>query len=176
MLLSVITISSYCDIAATYQQVVLSVKFESQSNRDRFLRRARVAQWVRQLDYLTSLSPKRSGFAPGFVNYKKGALDMNRHCRGIHGKQRTRANRDRTELDWISNSTEETLSYRQSVWLQYALFLLTKNSLVDVLYKRFSLWQWHPNHGNLFVDINFRYVSYTPSLFVITIYIFIVLK
>jgi len=40
-----------------------------------FLRRARVAQWVRQLDYLithTSLSPKRLGFASGFVNYKKG--------------------------------------------------------------------------------------------------------
>ena len=33
-----------------------------------------VAQWVRQLDYLTthtSLSPIRHGFAPGFVNYKK---------------------------------------------------------------------------------------------------------
>jgi len=43
-----------------------------------FLRRARVAQWVRQLDYLithTSLSPIRRGFAPGCVNYKKGALD-----------------------------------------------------------------------------------------------------
>ena len=40
--------------------------------------RARVAQWVRQLDYLathTSLSPMRRGFAPGFVNYKKGALN-----------------------------------------------------------------------------------------------------
>jgi hypothetical protein len=35
---------------------------------------ARVAQWVRALDYLTthtSLSPIRRGFAPGFVNYKK---------------------------------------------------------------------------------------------------------
>ena len=33
---------------------------------------------VAQLDYLTthkSLSPIRRGFAPGFVNYKKGALD-----------------------------------------------------------------------------------------------------
>jgi hypothetical protein len=40
--------------------------------------RARLAQLVRQLDYLrthTSLSPIRRGFAPGFVNYKKGALD-----------------------------------------------------------------------------------------------------
>ena len=37
----------------------------------------RVAQWVRSLDLTTrtSLSPIRSGFAPGFVNYKKGALD-----------------------------------------------------------------------------------------------------
>ena len=37
--------------------------------------RARVAQWVRELDYLTthtSLSPIWHGFAPGFVNYKKG--------------------------------------------------------------------------------------------------------
>ena len=35
-------------------------------------------QWVRSLDYLathTSLSPIRRGFAHGFVNYKKGALD-----------------------------------------------------------------------------------------------------
>jgi len=40
--------------------------------------RARVAQWVRQLDYLTthtSISPIRRGFSPGFANYKKGALD-----------------------------------------------------------------------------------------------------
>jgi hypothetical protein len=39
---------------------------------------ARVAQWVRWLDYLTahtSLSPIRRGFAHGFVNYKKGTLD-----------------------------------------------------------------------------------------------------
>ena len=36
--------------------------------------RARVAQWLRQLDYLathTSLSPILRGFAPGFVNCKK---------------------------------------------------------------------------------------------------------
>jgi hypothetical protein len=32
------------------------------------------AQWVRLLDH-TSLSPIRHGFAPGFANYKKGALD-----------------------------------------------------------------------------------------------------
>ena len=40
--------------------------------------RARVAKWARKMDYLTthtSLSPIRCGFAPGFVNYKKGALD-----------------------------------------------------------------------------------------------------
>ena len=42
------------------------------------LLRARVAQWVRYLDYLAthpSLSPIRHEFAPIFVNYKKGALD-----------------------------------------------------------------------------------------------------
>ena len=40
--------------------------------------RARVAQYVRQLNNLTthtSLSPIQHGFAPDFVNYKKGALD-----------------------------------------------------------------------------------------------------
>ncbi len=39
--------------------------------------RTRVAQWVRSLDLTThtSLSPIRRGFAPGFVNYKKGAHD-----------------------------------------------------------------------------------------------------
>jgi len=34
--------------------------------------------WLNELDYLTthtSLSPIRRGLAPGFVNYKKGALD-----------------------------------------------------------------------------------------------------
>ena len=39
--------------------------------------RAWVAQWVRQFDYLTthtSLSPIWRGFAPGFVNYKKGCI------------------------------------------------------------------------------------------------------
>jgi hypothetical protein len=42
-----------------------------------FIRGARVAQWVRSLDPTThtSLSPIRRGFAPSFVNYKKGALD-----------------------------------------------------------------------------------------------------
>jgi hypothetical protein len=37
----------------------------------------RVAQRVRSLDQTThtNLSPIRRGFAPGFVNYKKGALD-----------------------------------------------------------------------------------------------------
>jgi hypothetical protein len=39
---------------------------------------ARVTQWVRSLDLKahTSLSPIRQGFAPIFVNYKKGALQM----------------------------------------------------------------------------------------------------
>jgi hypothetical protein len=38
----------------------------------------RVAQWVRSLDLTThtSLSPIRRGFAPSFVSYKKGALDL----------------------------------------------------------------------------------------------------
>ena len=38
---------------------------------------ARMAQWVRSLDLTAhaSLSPIRRGFAPSFVNYKKGALD-----------------------------------------------------------------------------------------------------
>ena len=36
-----------------------------------------MSQWVRSLDLTThtSLSPIRRGFAPGFVDYKKGALD-----------------------------------------------------------------------------------------------------
>ena len=39
---------------------------------------SRVAQWVRSFDLTahTSLSPIRRGFAPSFVNYKKGALDL----------------------------------------------------------------------------------------------------
>jgi hypothetical protein len=41
--------------------------------------RARVTQWVRYLDYLTthtSLSPIQCGFWPGFVNYKKGCTRL----------------------------------------------------------------------------------------------------
>jgi hypothetical protein len=41
--------------------------------------RARVAQWVRKLDYLTThtiLSPIQRGFTPGFVNYKKGCTRL----------------------------------------------------------------------------------------------------
>ena len=44
-----------------------------------YLARARVVQWVRELDYLTthtSLSPIRRGFAPGFVTYKKGCTRL----------------------------------------------------------------------------------------------------
>ena len=40
---------------------------------------ARVAQRARSLDYITtrtSLSPIRRGFAPGFVNYKKGCTQL----------------------------------------------------------------------------------------------------
>jgi hypothetical protein len=42
----------------------------------------RVAQWLRSLDLTThtSLSPLRRGFAPGFINYKKGALDSQPHA------------------------------------------------------------------------------------------------
>jgi len=41
--------------------------------------RARLAQWVRWLDYLTthtSLSPIRRGLAPGLVIYKKGSTRL----------------------------------------------------------------------------------------------------
>jgi hypothetical protein len=39
---------------------------------------ARVAQWIKSLDLTThtSLSPIRRGFAPGFVNYKRGCTRL----------------------------------------------------------------------------------------------------
>ena len=42
----------------------------------------RVAQWVRSLDLTThtSLSPIRRGFAPGFLNYKKGCTRLAAAC------------------------------------------------------------------------------------------------
>ena len=43
------------------------------------LHRVRLAQCIRQLNYLTthtSLSPIRRGFAPSFVNYKKGCTRL----------------------------------------------------------------------------------------------------
>jgi len=47
------------------------------SNLEYFCFGTRMAQWVRSLDITThtSLSPIRRGFAPSFVNDKKGALD-----------------------------------------------------------------------------------------------------
>ena len=52
---------------------------------------ARVAQWVRSLDLTThtSLSPIRRGFAPSFVNYKKGCtrLASDKVCQLlVHGR------------------------------------------------------------------------------------------
>jgi hypothetical protein len=48
---------------------------------------ARVAQWVRELDYLTthtSLSPLRHGFTPGFVNYKKSCTWLAAVCDKVY--------------------------------------------------------------------------------------------
>jgi hypothetical protein len=44
----------------------------------RYMNEARVAQWVRSLDLTahTSISPIRRGFAPSFVNYKKGCTRL----------------------------------------------------------------------------------------------------
>jgi hypothetical protein len=44
----------------------------------RFCLGAQVAQWVRSLDLTAhiSLSPIRCGFAPSFVNYKKGCIRL----------------------------------------------------------------------------------------------------
>ena len=48
---------------------------------------AGVAQWVRELDYLTthtSLSPIRHGFTPGFVNYKKSCTWLAAVCDKVY--------------------------------------------------------------------------------------------
>jgi hypothetical protein len=47
---------------------------------------ARVAQWVRSLDLTThtSLSPIQHGFAPGFVNYKKGCTRLTAACEKVY--------------------------------------------------------------------------------------------
>jgi serine/threonine protein kinase len=46
----------------------------------------RLAQWVRSLDLTThtSLSPIRRGFAPGFVNYKKGCTRLAAACDKVY--------------------------------------------------------------------------------------------
>jgi hypothetical protein len=52
--------------------------------------RVRVAQWVRSLDLTvhTSLSPIRRGFAPSFVNYKKGChMSWSFSCSIIGGER-----------------------------------------------------------------------------------------
>jgi len=67
-----------CDKLAVFNiyKVIVSI-YVSMYNQTS--RRARVAQRVRYLDYLathTSLSSIRRGFAPGFVNYKKGCTRL----------------------------------------------------------------------------------------------------
>ena len=49
-------------------------------------RGARVAQWVMSLHLTThtSLSPIRRGFAPGFVNYKKGCTRLATSCHKVY--------------------------------------------------------------------------------------------
>jgi hypothetical protein len=61
-----------------FQKSVVSTKLDIYVfNRWRSTRGTLVAKWDRSLDLTahTSLSPIRRGFAPDFVNYKKGALD-----------------------------------------------------------------------------------------------------
>ena len=68
---------SYADsLLYRYKVVIFQIVLASNIN-DFTFQGARVAQWVRSLDLTTqtSLSPIRRGFAPGFVNYKKSALD-----------------------------------------------------------------------------------------------------
>ena len=72
---------------------------------------SRVAQWGRPLDLPThtSLLPIRRWFAPGFVNYKKGALDsqpqvikFNRFLHTFLGK-----------TGWSSTSDRNFMSFRE---------------------------------------------------------------
>ena len=66
---------TYCDEAWIKRLINDAMTFKLHVVFYIILLRARVAQWVRQLDYLTThtiLSPIRRGFTPGFVNYKKG--------------------------------------------------------------------------------------------------------
>ena len=68
---------SYADsLLYRYMVVIFQIVLAIHIN-DFTFQGARVAQWVRSLDLTTqtSLSPIRRGFAPGFVNYKKGAFD-----------------------------------------------------------------------------------------------------
>ena len=69
----------------------------------------RVAQWVRSLDLTTrtSLSPIWSGFAPGFVNYKKGALDIAE----ILLKVALRHQQIKSKADYINNHILNVFKY-----------------------------------------------------------------
>ena len=73
------TMLHYILISHLLNQLIVKLlcRFCSYHNAIFSLLRDRVAQWVRSLDLTThtSLSPIRRGFALGFVNYKKGALD-----------------------------------------------------------------------------------------------------
>ena len=74
------TMLHYILISHLLNQLIVKLlcRFCSYHNAIFSLLRDRVAQWVRSLDLTThtSLSPIRRGFAPSFVNYKKGCTRL----------------------------------------------------------------------------------------------------
>jgi len=97
-------------------------------------RGARVAQWVRSLDLAThtSLSPIRCGFAPGFVNYKKGCIRLAATSDQVyqllaHGR-------------WFSPSSSTTKTGRHDIAeILLKVALNTKNQSKSIIIDRPSL-------------------------------------
>ena len=100
----------------------------------------RVAQLVRSLDLTThkSLSPRRRGFSPGFVNYEKDALDLPVYQLIVHGQ-------------WFSSGTpacSTTKTRRHDIAeILLKVALCTKNQIkyilyVDITVHSLNSWFW----------------------------------
>ena len=104
---------------------------------------ARVAQWVRSLDLTThtSLSPIRRGFAPGFVNYKKGctrlaAASDNVYQLLAHGR-------------WVSPGTPASSTTKTG-----------RHDIAEILLKVALKHQKSIKSQHVWIMIKFRYLAY----------------
>ena len=134
-----------------------------QSERVQINTRAWVAQWVRELVYLTthtSLSPIRHGFAPDFVNYKKGCTRLAAASDKVYqllargrwffpgnpASSTTKTGRHDIAESGVKHNKSNQINLFWTLrfaWSQRILVcLILKNCLVNLVF-----WQWSIDYG-----------------------------